>query len=90
MCKSCWLGFHPEMVEARKKKKEDMKALQKKMRDDSKLRECHAGTIRFASGCTTTFPSKSRCKDCEFLGDYAKKKRVKKASVKRPSRSLSA
>jgi len=81
MCKSCWLELHPEMVEARKKKKEDMKILQKKLRDDSKLRDCNAGTIRFASGCTITFPSKSRCKDCQYLGDYAKKKRVtRKAS----------
>lgn len=82
MCKSCWLELHPEMVEARWKKKEDMKALQKKLRDDSKPRECLLGSTRLATGCcAVSFPSKSRCKDCKHLGDYAKRKSIKKANV---------
>jgi hypothetical protein len=88
MCKSCWLGFHPEMVEARKKKKEDMNALKKKMRDDSKVRECNSTLQeRLDEKCRTLIPTKYHCKECPHLGEYVKKKRVKKASEKYPSGS---
>jgi len=85
MCKACWLKLHPEIAEAREKKKEDMKNLKKKMRDDSKTRNCHSTyEQRLKIKCNVQRPSKYNCNNCEFLGDY---KKIRVASGKKRARS---
>lgn len=85
ICRTCWLESHPEVVEARKKQKEDTKALRKKIREDGLPRYCHANKEeKLEKECQVTLPSIRNCKDCIHLGKVVKKRNPQPTKPRKP------
>jgi len=54
MCRGCFEKAHPEIVEAKKKKADEKKALLKKLRDAEKQRYKNWKMVQKMGGTTTT------------------------------------